>query len=231
MRKKRLLGAAVLLLTGVMTGLWRLAQDSPEPRLPPTATAPADNTSRIPVVATALSPDRRAALTASLIHALDTGPGGHLTLTPDTRRALDAFLQDPGNPADARMMAFAREQLLHTLQEPAAGEAAALLAQYAAYRQALAADTDNPALNETGTDSAVAAAVRLQRLGALRGQYLSPAVVQVFFADEDAYRQFQLARQRLLGMGGLTDDQRQEQIAALHDQLPPAVRDLVDRER
>jgi len=84
-------------------------------------------------------------------------------------------------------------------------------------------DLSPPQNAQQSNDDNLMAGVKIQQISALRHEYLSPEIVQAFYANDNSNAQYELARQRIMSINGLSDEQRQEELKALQDQLQKPV--------
>ncbi|HET8729487.1 MAG TPA: lipase secretion chaperone [Moraxellaceae bacterium] len=147
---------------------------------------------------------------------------GHLRINKGIRQTFDYFLSAVGEESISTIMARIRAYIRNRLKEPAASEAEAILAGYAAYKQALDALPRMPSQADGGLNLD-AIQRQMTQVQSLRAQYLDPEVVRAFFGDEDAYDLYTVNRLQVLQSKELTDKQRAQQLALLQQQLPPAM--------
>ena len=153
------------------------------------------------------------------IQGLEASPDGHLKITTNTRQLLDVFLGDQANELSGNSIEIIKAQMHQRMKEPAVSEAMTLLEQYAAYKKAVAdIELSKPEKTQQNVDNNLMAGVKIQQLSALRNKYLSPQIIQAFYANEVANTQYELARQRIMSIQGLSDEQRQEELNALQNQ-------------
>lgn len=157
--------------------------------------------------------------------ALEADAGGHLKITHAVRRTFDYFLsalgEEPLDTVVARLRAYIRAQLPAT----AAAEAEQLLADYLAYRQALADVDATTAPSPDGQLALEAIRVRMAQAAALRAQFLSPAEAEAFYADEDRMDRYMLDRVSILQQQDMDAAAHASRLAALEQDLPPHLRE------
>ncbi|MDE2419605.1 MAG: hypothetical protein KGO49_00290 [Gammaproteobacteria bacterium] len=162
--------------------------------------------------------------TEKLIQGLETSPDGHLKITGKTRQSLDEFLGDQSKELSNDMMSSTKNQIHQKMKEPAATESITLLEHYATYKKELIKiDAVAPQTVQQMNDDNLMAGVKIQQISALRHEYLSPEIVQAFYGNDNSNAQYELARQRIMSINGLSDEQRQEELKALQDQLQKPV--------
>jgi lipase chaperone LimK len=146
--------------------------------------------------------------------AVQADASGHLIVDLELRRLFDHFLVASGEEPIAAMRARIIAVLRDRLPAAAAAEAIAILDRYLAYRDAARslAPASDPA---AGLDQA----------HELRTRMFSPAVVQAFFAEEEAATYAALARRAVLQDGTLTAAERDRRLSELEAQTPAAVRE------
>jgi lipase chaperone LimK len=122
--------------------------------------------------------------------AFSVDPTGNLLITRDIVQIFDYFLTALGEDSLPVTLARLEAYIDAQLQQPAQGQARELLAQYLDYkRQLLQLERDLPQLS-----SLAALSQRERAVQALRARLFSPEAHQAFFASEEGYNQFTLAR-------------------------------------
>jgi len=143
--------------------------------------------------------------------------GGHLIINGDVRSLFDYFLAAQGEEPLERIESRIRAYIQNHLQAPAADEAQALLTDYLALLQALAAldaPAEQPSLNSTDI------AQQLQQISALRHAWLTPQVAAAFYGEDEEYDQFSLQSLVIMGDGQLNQQQQLARIQQLQNELP-----------
>jgi len=157
--------------------------------------------------------------------ALEADADGHLKITNAVRRTFDYFLsalgEEPLDTIVARLRAYIRAQLPAT----AAAEAEQLLADYLAYRQALADVDAATAPSADGQLDLEVIRARMAQVADLRAQFLSPEEAGAFYADEDRMDRYMLERVAILQQQDMDAAVRAGQLAALEQQLPAHLRE------
>ncbi|MCY1017384.1 lipase secretion chaperone [Pyxidicoccus sp. MSG2] len=150
--------------------------------------------------------------------ALRVDAEGHLVLSADVRLLFDYYLsatgEEPPEVIRARILAALREKL----PPRAAEEAVRLLDDYRAYREATRALRVPPGSAQDDLGS------RLEALRQLRREHLGDAAADAFFSAEEQVDSVSLERMKLERDTSLTREERERRIAALEEQLPPAMR-------
>lgn len=158
-----------------------------------------------------------------------TRPDGNVTVAAGDKLMVDAelghlfdyYLAGLGEKPLAAIRSQIEAELDKRLAPLPAREAKRLLVAYLAYKQALAATEQAlPAQ----ADAALAAGARLHALRALRGNYFTAEESAGLFGASDAYDDDAVARMTILGDATLDEAQRQAKLAALDQQLSPALR-------
>ena len=162
---------------------------------------------------------------------LVAGPDGHLLLNRRTHQVLDAWLESvhtlPAQQALLHMQAMARAQL----REPAAREAATLLAGYMSYQEQMRRVNEAMSSAPHGPQEAFVSMLHLQQAQALRAQLIGAQAAQSLFGEEDALAQYELLSRQLANAQDLSDAERAQKQQALLDGLPPLLREQVQRPR
>ena len=148
---------------------------------------------------------------------------GNLLISMDIRRIFDYFLSAYGEEriqtSIARLQAYIRGQL----DEPAEGQALALLEQYLDYkRQLIQLEKDLPQMA-----SLEAMRQREQAVQNLRASIFSPEAHQAFFAQEEAYNQFTLQRLAIRHDQSLNEQQKAEAMDRLRATLPEDMQEML----
>jgi lipase chaperone LimK len=150
---------------------------------------------------------------------------GHLVIGNEVRRVFDWFLAALGEEPLAVLIARLHAHFDQVLPPVAAGEARALLANYLAYREALGA-IDAPTATPGEIDLAALRA-RQAEAQALRSGYFSAEAATAFYADDDAWDDYALARLAVLQRNDIPPAQQASELAALHEALPEALQESV----
>jgi len=158
-----------------------------------------------------------------------TRPDGNVTVAAGDKLVVDAelghlfdyYLAGLGEKPLAAIRSQIEAELDRRLAPVPAREAKRLLGAYLAYKQALlGAEQALPAQ----ADAALAARARLHAMRALRGNYFTPEESAGLFGASDAYDDDAVARMTILGDTSLDEAQRQAQLTALDQKMPPTLR-------
>ena len=195
------------------------AQSGPPPakpqpaRIDPGPPAPGSNTSALPRSFAGTDVDGQFRLDEA----------GNLIVSMDIRRVFDYFLSAYGEESIRtsieRLQAYIRSQL----DEPAEGQALALLEQYLDYkRQLIELERNLPQMADLG-------AMRQRELAVqeLRARIFSAEAHQAFFAQEEAYNLFTLQRLAIRHDPALSDRQKAEAVDQLRAGLPEELQEMV----
>ncbi|MDD0843643.1 lipase secretion chaperone [Pseudomonas sp. Gutcm_11s] len=148
---------------------------------------------------------------------------GNLIVSMDIRRIFDYFLSAYGEEgiksSIERLQAYVRSQL----DEPAEGQALALLEQYLDYKRQLIE------LEKSLPQMANLDAMRQRELAVqnLRASIFSAEAHQAFFAQEEAYNLFTLQRLAIRHDPALNDQQKAEAMDSLRAGLPEDMQEMV----
>jgi lipase chaperone LimK len=141
---------------------------------------------------------------------------GNLLITRDIVQIFDYFLAALGEDSLPVTLARLEAYLDAQLQQPARGQAGQLLTQYLTYkRQLLQLEHDLPQLGNLD-----ALRLRETAVQALRARIFSPEAHQVFFAQEEGYNQFTLARMAVQQDSKLDAAAKGQAIDQLRNNLP-----------
>ena len=158
-----------------------------------------------------------------------TRPDGNVTVAAGDKLVVDAelghlfdyYLAGLGEKPLAAIRSQIEAELDRRLAPVPAREAKRLLGAYLAYKQALlGAEQALPAQ----ADAALAARARLHAMRALRGNYFTAEESAGLFGASDAYDDDAVARMTILGDTSLDEAQRQAQLTALDQKMPPTLR-------
>ncbi|GAC1377037.1 MAG: lipase secretion chaperone [Aquirhabdus sp.] len=149
---------------------------------------------------------------------LQVDKGGQLVLTIGIRNCFDYFLSSLGEKTEAQLITDIRQYLVTTLPSTALPYALKLLDQYIAYRHAQTQPSMQ--VKDQTPDSLQAIVLSLK---SLRLKFFTPVESEVFFGNEEAYDQYNINVMRINADKSLSEDQRAKKIAALMDQMPPAL--------
>lgn len=155
---------------------------------------------------------------------LEVDAGGHLKITNGVRHVFDYFLSAVGEEPLETTLARLHAYIRHKLPAGAAAEAEHILDGYIAYKRGLE-DIHQAPPSGDGKIDIDAVRRQMEQVQALRSQYLSAEVIAAFFGDEDAYDRYTLARLGIMQNKSLSASARARQLAALDQQLPPALQE------
>jgi len=160
-------------------------------------------------------------------HHLDVNEHGNLTVSPNTRQVFDYFIGTQNSPTDTNIART--HSYLHThLNEQAALQADLILKDYAAYRKAADESQKLNAEIYSSRDHNLNAIVQMQQLTILKATYMSPDTIHNLYGDEDAIASYTLAKQQLMQMNGLTQEQKDDQLALLLQKLPLSAQKTIE---
>lgn len=163
--------------------------------------------------------------------ALVVDESGHLRISSDIKRVFDFFLSTIEEESLETILARIDEYLQYYLNEPALGEAKQILSQYIDLKKALYNfEVERSAslqdiiegglLSENKALYLSLLEQQLEARNALRAQYLSLDVQEVFYAEEQEYDRYTLARMRVVSDDTLTDDEKAQQLADIDSEAP-----------
>lgn len=158
---------------------------------------------------------------------LEVNVKGGLTVSPNTRQVFDYFLGTQSAPSDANI---ARTQnYIHThLNEQAALQADLILKDYAAYRKAADESQIHHAEIYSSGDQDLNSIVQMQQLSTLKATYMSPETIHALYGDEDAITSYMLAKKQVMKMNGLSQEQKDDQLATLFKKLPISAQKTIE---
>ena len=189
------------------------AVSSPAP-LSLTRSAPASQSNaELPASARGTSVDGR----------LEVDERGHLIISGQIRHLFDYFLSLIGEESAAASQQRIRDYLTGQLDEPALGQALALLNAYLDYQHQLA-DLESHFPVTESLDDLLAREQAVQRL---RASLFSREAHEAFFAGEEIYNNFTLERLAIQHDASLDAEQKALAIEALRENLPEEMQQLL----
>lgn len=151
---------------------------------------------------------------------LELDAAGRLKISRSLRDLFDYFLSTAGEESDARIRARIEAYAHDHLPGDAANQLMALYDQYFDFKQRaskLAADLSGDGLPQISR--------RLESLRLLRNEVFSADVAQAFFAADDVYDNYQLAKAAMLQDATLSATEKAARLAQLRNNLPDDLRD------
>lgn len=160
--------------------------------------------------------------------ALEVDAGGNLKVTLGVRQVFDYFLAAVGEESRESVLARVKAYLLNELRghELAVNQALHLFQSYVAMLDALGAPPSGLAeqVKEGGVEGLRARMAWVQQT---RRQFMSPAAVEAFFGDEEAYDRYSLERMEVMQNPSLGATDKANRLAALEASLPASLRENV----
>lgn len=169
-------------------------------------------------------------LKGTLLHQrLQTDEQGNLRISSDIKRVFDYFLSTIEEEELDVILARIDEYLNYYLQEPALSQSKNILSQYIDLKKALydfelaRSDSlkemiDSGDLLSDKTRYLALLQEQLEAQSGLRSQYLDAEVYEAFYASEEAYDQYSLARLLVEAEEGLSDEEKSERLAQIDAQ-------------
>lgn len=151
---------------------------------------------------------------------LQVDKAGQLILTIGIRNCFDYFFSSLGEKTEAQLMSDINQYMHATLPVSAATYASKLLNQYMAYKHAL--QKLQPA-QQAKTLTAESYQQIVNSMRDLQRQFFIPVEIDAFFASEMAFNQFNIEQMKIHANKALTTQEKAARVAALIDQLPPAL--------
>lgn len=146
---------------------------------------------------------------------LELDDQGKLLATMRVRRCFDYFFSTLGEKTEAQIIVDIRRHLESTLPPSARPYALELLSKYIQYRQ-----SEVPAALNLDDKSPESMRLALESLRALRLRYFTRDEAQAFFGDDEAYDRYNIEASAIRRDASLSQQQKEERIAALSTQLP-----------
>lgn len=171
-----------------------------------------------------------------LDHPLAVDEQGHLRISNDIRMVFDFFLAAVHEEDVETILQRIEEYLEYQLDEPALSEAKTMLGNYIAMKEALFVyeEEQSARLQAAVADgslkeqSLTLLEAQLSARNALRAEHLGAEVHEAFFADEEAYDAYTLARMKVMRDTQLNEAEKQRALAEIDAQAP---RELVESRR
>ena len=148
---------------------------------------------------------------------------GNLIITNRIRQLFDYFLSAQGEESLATIVQRLRAYIHNTLSGDAAAEAEQLLENYIGYLDDVAT-LDSTVTPGQAIDPAQLRAQK-EQLAAIRAGRFDAVTNDAFFAEEEAYDRYTLARLEVMQDENLSADERANRLAALESQLPPELQE------
>ncbi|KZY96847.1 hypothetical protein A3743_21685 [Oleiphilus sp. HI0072] len=163
--------------------------------------------------------------------SLQVDDQGNLRISSDIKRVFDYFLSTIEEEELDIVLARIDEYLSYYLQEPALTQSKQILAQYISLKQALydyelSRSESIKGMMESGelmADKGRYVALLSEQLNAqseMRAQYLDAEVYEAFYASEEAYDQYTLARLSVEAEEGLSEEEKAQRLAQVDAQAP-----------
>tara|TARA_R110001592_G_scaffold62252_2_gene190371 strand:- start:9568 stop:10662 length:1095 start_codon:yes stop_codon:yes gene_type:complete len=162
--------------------------------------------------------------------ALVVDEEGNLRISSDLQRVFDFFLSTIEEENLDVILNRIQEYLDYSLDEPALSQAKEIMSQYIAMKKALfdfeveRSDSLKRIMEQSGdTQGETYLSLLKEQLDAqrdLRSLHLGPETHEAFYADEEAYDSYSLARMEVNANKSLTDEQKQARLADIDAQAP-----------
>lgn len=153
----------------------------------------------------------------------DLDADGNLIVTYRIRQLFDYFLSAQGEEPLPTIVQRLRAYIHNTLSGDAAVEAEQLLESYLGYLDDVAA-LDSPIAPGQTIDPAQLRAQK-EQLATIRAGRFDSVANDAFFAEEEAYDRYTLARLEVMQDDSLSADERASRLTALESQLPPQLQE------
>lgn len=162
--------------------------------------------------------------------SLSVDPNGNLRISADIRRVFEFFLAAVEEEDLSVILKRIQEYLDFNLDEPALGQALRVMTQYVDFKKALFDyETERSKALEVYLDSSVTLSTnayvqlldeQLQMKKYLRGLYLDPQVHKAFYADEEVYDDYSLARISVQADKSLSLAEKRQRLEEIDSQAP-----------
>lgn len=165
--------------------------------------------------------------------ALVVDEEGNLRISNDLKRIFDFFLSTIEEEKLDTILNRIKEYLAYSLQEPALGQANEIMTQYVSLKKALfdfeleRSDSLRVLMEQGGTNKGeVYLGLLKEQLDAqrdLRSLHLSPEVHEAFYADDEAYDSYSLARMEVNVDKTLSEEEKQQRFDEIDAQAPSEI--------
>lgn len=163
--------------------------------------------------------------------SLQTDEQGNLRISSDIRRVFDFFLSSIEEEELDIILARIDEYLTHYLKEPALAQSKQILGEYIGLKQALYDFEQNRSSNlkamidsgELQSNKGLYLSLLTEQLKAqsdLRAEHLSAEVYEAFYAEEEAYDQYSLARMMVNSDESLSAQEKAVRLAQVDAEAP-----------
>lgn len=162
--------------------------------------------------------------------ALALDEDGNLRVSSDLKRIFDFFLSTIEEENLEIILKRIEEYLSYSLEEPALGQSLGIMNQYVAFKKALfdfeveRSETLQQIMTQNDADKGTMyLALLKEQLAAqkdMRSLHMSPEVHQAFYADEEAYDDYSLARMEVSANNALSEAEKQARYAEIDANAP-----------
>jgi lipase chaperone LimK len=158
--------------------------------------------------------------------SLEVDSNGNLIIAQSVRQVFDYFLSAIGEEDLATLIGRIRAYIRYKLADhpQAITQAEQILDSYLAYRDALGRI---PQIQGDPAQNMSAIRNQKEQIAALRAQFMTRAVVDAFFGDEDAYDRYTMARIEVMQDKTLSATEKAKRTAELLNTLPPQLKESV----
>lgn len=154
---------------------------------------------------------------------------GHLILNDDIKHRFEYFLSTLGEFELDQVLNMIKEDIHLNLQEPARSEALKLFNDYILYKKALVElEQGTDEMADFDLNNVQHMRMQLEQLRNKRREYFSPEAADAFFGFDEIYDDYMLSKLEIMHQTQLTEAEKQAQLSALEDQLPPELSELRD---
>ena len=152
--------------------------------------------------------------------ALDTDRAGNLVINDKIRKMFDHYLSTIGEEDITKSRDRIELLLSRQLPEPALSQALEILGGYIDYKMAVDSIVQQSSLYQSGQfDGQAIAAVKAQ-IRRERSNYFADDVIETFFAREDQYDDYMIARSKIANNTELSETEKTEAMARLNQDSP-----------
>jgi len=151
---------------------------------------------------------------------LDVDAAGNLVINAKIRKMFDHYLSTIGEEELGTITDQVKLLLERQLEEPALSQAKNIYDNYITFKEAMDGILQQSAQFQSGILDAQTITALKQQIRLERSNYFSQEVITAFFAREDQYDDYMLAKSRITNDEALTGDEKIAEIFRLNQQSP-----------
>jgi lipase chaperone LimK len=150
---------------------------------------------------------------------------GNLIISGEIKSLFEYFLSAMHEEGQDTSIARIKEYIELTLPNPAREEALKILDDYLNYRNNLKRFNPGNLSEKSKAEALMDLKAAIYERELQRREFLSPEVVDAFFAEEEAFDHYNLSRMEIEYDESLNDDQKLQMLSELNRRLPDGIRE------